>query len=99
MLFGAGLVGGLLGQIAAAIDSETLADVAEKVIWALPFEALYQDALYRITADSHGVTRFVLQLGPFGGAQPANAWLYAWAGAYAALVGVLAAAIFRRRDL
>lgn len=99
MLFGAGLVGGLLGQIAAAINSETLADVAEKVIWALPFEALYQDALYRITTDSHGVTRFVLQLGPFGGAQPASAWVYAWAGAYAALVGVLAAAIFRRRDL
>jgi len=99
MLFGAGLVGGLLGQIAAGIGSETLAGVSEKVIWALPFEALYQDALYRITADSHGPTRFVLQLGPFGGAQPAGTWLYVWAAGYTALVGVLAAAIFRRRDL
>jgi ABC-type transport system involved in multi-copper enzyme maturation permease subunit len=99
MLFGAGLVGGLLGQIGAGIGSETLEGVAEKVTWALPFEALYQDALYRITADTHGVTRFVLQLGPFGGAKPAGVGVYAWTGAYAALVGGLAAAIFRRRDL
>ena len=99
MLFGAGLVGGLLGQIAAGIGSETLADVAEGVVWALPFEALYQDALYRMTADTHGATRFVLQLGPFGGAQPAGAGLFAWAGLYAALVGVAAWLVFRRRDL
>ena len=99
MLFGAGLVGGLLGQIAGAIDSETLESVSEKVVWALPFEALYQDALYRITADTHGVTRFVLELGPFGGAERASAWLYAWVCAYAALVGVVGVAVFRRRDL
>ena len=99
MLFGAALVGGLLGQIAEAIGSETLAGVSEKVIWALPFEALYQDALYRITADTHGATRFVLQLGPFGGAQPAGGGVYAWTGVWAALVGAAAALVLRRRDL
>ena len=99
MLFGAGLVAGLLGQIAAAINSETLTNVSERVIWALPFEALYQDALYRITSDTHGATRFVLQLGPFGGAQPGGIGLYVWAAAYMALVGAAAAVLFRNRDL
>ena len=99
MLFGVGLVGGLLDQVASAIDSETLESVSTKVVWALPFEALHKDALYRITADTHGVTRFVLELGPFGGAKPATTWLYVWVAAYAAIVGVAAAALFRRRDL
>jgi ABC-type transport system involved in multi-copper enzyme maturation permease subunit len=99
MLFGAGLVGGLLGQIAEGINSETLANISEKVTWALPFDALYEDALYRITADTHGVTRFVLQLGPFGGAQAAGASMYAWAAVYGALVVVAAALVLRRRDL
>jgi Cu-processing system permease protein len=69
MLFGAGLVGGLLGQIGEAINSPTLIDVAHKTSWALPFEALYQDALSAISSESFGLTRDVLQLGPFGGAQ------------------------------
>jgi len=99
MLFGAGLVGGLLGQIAAAINSETLADVAEKVIWALPFEALYQDALSAITAETRGVTRVIVELGPFGGAQESGALLWVWAAAYLGLVGAVAAAGFARRDL
>ena len=42
MLFGAGLTAGLLGQIAEAIGSDTLDDVATITTWALPFEALYQ---------------------------------------------------------
>ena len=55
MVFGAGLVAGLLGQIGEALDSDTLQTVADRTSWALPFEALYQDALYRITAESRGL--------------------------------------------
>ena len=36
MLFGAGLTAGLLGQIAEAIGSDTLDDVATVTTWALP---------------------------------------------------------------
>ena len=36
MLFGAGLTAGLLGQIAEAIGSDTLGDVAKVTTWALP---------------------------------------------------------------
>ena len=99
MLFGAGLVAGLLGQIGEALDSDTLRSSAEIASWVLPFEALYQDALNEITADASGLEGFVLQLGPFGGAQPGGPFLIPWALAYLALVGATALLAFARRDL
>lgn len=99
MLFGAGLLAGLLGQIGEVISSETLIDVAERASWALPFEALYQDGLYRITADTVGFTRFAVSLGPFGGAQAGGGLLPLWAAAYLALIGLLGLALFARKDL
>jgi Cu-processing system permease protein len=99
MVFGAGLVAGLLGQIGEALGSGTLDTVARVASWALPFEALYQSALSAITADTVGFTRLALDLGPFGGAQSAGPALWAWSLAYLALVGVAATAAFARRDL
>lgn len=99
MLFGAGLVAGLLGQIGEGLDSEKLRDVARATSWALPFEALYQDALHRITAETHGLTGFLLNLGPFGGAQVGGRMLPLWAFAYLVIVLVAAAVRFARRDL
>ncbi len=68
MVFGAGLVAGLLGQIGEALGSGTLSDVATTASWLLPFEALYQSALGALTADTVGFTRLAIDLGPFGGA-------------------------------
>jgi Cu-processing system permease protein len=99
MLYGAGLTGGLLGQIGEGIRSETLMRVSERTSWALPFEALYQDGLHRITADTVGLTRFAVQLGPFGGAQEGGSGLLLWAAAYLGLIGLAAVAAFARRDL
>ena len=99
MLFGAGLTGGLLGQIAQVIGSGTLENVATATSWALPFEALYQDALSAITAETVGFTRIVVELGPFGGARSLGAWLWPWAVVYIAAVGALAGWAFARRDL
>jgi hypothetical protein len=99
MVFGAGLTAGLLGQVAEAIGSATLEDVSRVATWVLPFEALYQDALAGITADTRGLTRVAIDLGPFGGAQPAGAWLAVWAVAYTGLVGLAALAGFHRKDL
>jgi len=99
MAFGAGLVAGLLGQIGEALNSHTLERVATISSWLLPFEALYQDGLNAISADSFGLTKVALQLGPFGGAQAGGALLWPYAFAYlAALVG-LALLGFARRDL
>lgn len=99
MLFGGGLVAGLLGQIGHAIHSHTLSTIGRVSSWALPFEALYQDGLHAITANTAGFTRFALDLGPFGGAQVGGLGLRLWALAYLGLVGAAALAGFARRDL
>jgi Cu-processing system permease protein len=99
MVFGAGLVAGLLGQIGEALNSDTLETVADRTSWALPFEALYQDALYRITSESRGFTGLAIQLGPFGGAQAGGGSLALWATAYFAIVLVATVAAFSRKDL
>jgi ABC-2 type transport system permease protein len=99
MVFGAGLVAGLLGQIGEALNSQTLETVAYRTSWALPFEALYQDALYRITAESRGLTGLAIQLGPFGGSQAGGGILPLWViGYFAAVLGATIVA-FARKDL
>jgi len=99
MVFGAGLVAGLLGQIGEALGSQTLDRIATWMTVALPFEALYQGALYLLTAETGGLTARLVALGPFGGAQEIGAGAALWALAYAAVVVALAVAAFARRDL
>ncbi len=99
MAFGAGLVAGLLGQIAEALGSETLEDAAIVVSWLLPFEALYQASLSDMTASTGGFTKLDIQLGPLGGAQPAGPLLIGFTIVYVAGVTALAVGAFQRRDL
>jgi Cu-processing system permease protein len=99
MLFGAGLTAGLLGQIAEALGSNSLADVSRIASWALPFEALYQAGLGELTADTVGFTRLAIDLGPFGGAQSGGPELWLWSALYLVLVGLVATVTFARRDL
>jgi Cu-processing system permease protein len=99
MLFGAGLTAGLLGQIGDALGSHTLRTVARTASWALPFEALYQQALAAITQDTFGFTRLAVSLGPFGGASTFGSFLIPYTLAYLFLVGVWAGWRFRSRDL
>jgi ABC-type transport system involved in multi-copper enzyme maturation permease subunit len=99
MVFGGGLVAGLVGQIGQAIDSPTLGDVG---LWSsrlLPFQALYQGGLDALTADTRGITGIVVRLGPFGGAQSTGPGLWLWAAAFTAGVLALAVYAFGRRDL
>jgi ABC-type transport system involved in multi-copper enzyme maturation permease subunit len=99
MLFGAGLTAGLLGQIAEALSSDTLSDVAKVSSWLLPFEALYQTALGAITADTVGFTRLAIDLGPFGGAESFGALLGPWTVVYMLAIGAGGMYAFKRRDL
>jgi ABC-type transport system involved in multi-copper enzyme maturation permease subunit len=99
MVFGAGLTAGLLGQIGESLGSETLTSIGEVATWLLPFEALYQDGLARLTADVTGTTSLIVNLGPFGGANEGGALLWAFAAAYVAAAFGAAAALFKRRDL
>jgi Cu-processing system permease protein len=99
MIFGAGLIAGLLGQIGDALESETLTDVATTASWILPFEALYQSALESITSDTVGVTRLVIRLGPFGGGEDFGPLLWPWTLVYLGVLGALTLRAFGRRDL
>lgn len=99
MIFGGGLVAGLLGQIGDALSSRSLVRIADVAEVLLPFEALYQAGLHLITTDADGFTRAIIELGPFGGADPAGPGIVVLATAYTAVVLGLAVAAFGRRDL
>src|SRR3954452_6755016 len=99
MVFGAGLVAGLLGQIGEALNSDSLNTIANVASWALPFEALYQDALNRITAETEGFTKAALSLGPFGGAQAAGIPLAPYVVGYFAVLAAIGLWAFNRKDL
>jgi ABC-type transport system involved in multi-copper enzyme maturation permease subunit len=99
MIFGAGLVAGLLGQIGEALDSETLTSIATAASWVLPFEGLYQSGLGALTVDTVGATRLAIRLGPFGGAQDFGPLFWPWALLYLGLIGAAALRAFSRRDV
>jgi ABC-2 type transport system permease protein len=98
IVFGSGLVAGLLGSIGLALGSDTLKTAARVVSWVLPFEALYQDGLHKITEQT-AFAGFILRLGPFGGAHAAGPLLVVWVAGYLVLIVALALAGFARRDL
>jgi Cu-processing system permease protein len=99
MLFGAGLVAGLLGTIGHALNSHAVKHASSIASHALPFEGLYQDALRMITENASGLTGFLLQLGPFGGAYVHGWGIRVWAVVYLALALAAAVAAFSRRNL
>jgi ABC-2 type transport system permease protein len=99
MLFGAGLVAGLLGSIGHALSSPTIEHASKVAAWALPFEALYQDGLRLISSNATGATGFLLQLGPFGGAFVHGWGIRVWAAGYLCVALVLSLLAFSRRDL
>ena len=98
MVFGAGPVAGLLGQIGEALGSETLTNVAEIASWGAPSRRSTRTGWMR-SPRTRGFTEAALTLGPFGGAQAAGAFLWPWTLAYLALVGAAALAAFARKDL
>jgi ABC-type transport system involved in multi-copper enzyme maturation permease subunit len=99
MLFGAGLVAGLLGTIGHALNSHAVKHASTIAAWALPFEALYQDALRMITEKASGLTGFLLQLGPFGGAYVHGWGIRVWSAGYLVVVLALPLFAFSRRNL
>lgn len=99
MVFGGGLIAGLLAQIGNAINSDSLHTIGRIASWALPFEGLYAAGLHALISETSGLTGIVLQLGPFGGSEAAGPQLIAWAVVYLVGVLALAALVFSRRDL
>jgi len=99
MVFGGGLVAGLITQIGNAINSDSLHTIGRIASWAVPFEGLYAAGLHALISQTTGLTGVVLQLGPFGGSEAAGPQLIAWAVVYLVAVLALAGLSFSRRDL
>jgi Cu-processing system permease protein len=99
MLFGAGLVAGLLGTIGHALNSHAIKHASTVAAWALPFEALYQDGLRLISSNASGLTGFLLQLGPFGGGYIHGWGIRVWSAGYLCVTLLLAVLAFSRKDL
>jgi ABC-type transport system involved in multi-copper enzyme maturation permease subunit len=99
MVYGAGLLAGLLGQLGNVLNSSALENTGVVTSYALPFEALYQAGLNSLTSGAQGLTRVIVQLGPLGGAQEGGFLLVVWALAYVAVAGAIALTAFARRDL
>jgi ABC-type transport system involved in multi-copper enzyme maturation permease subunit len=97
MAYGAGLIAGLLGEIARAFSAHTLADISNTVSYVLPFEALYRDALARVSPG--GALGQLVQLGPLGGAQHGGPWLWVYTAGYICGCAALAVWAFSRSDL
>jgi len=99
MIYGAGLIAGLLGQIGDALQSHNLQRIADVASWILPFEALFENALNATVSDTGGITGALLKLGPFGGAHHAGALVWPYTIAYVAAVIAAGTWAFARRDL
>jgi len=99
MLYGAGLVSGLLASIGAALGAHTVLTIAHDMSLALPFEGLYQAALHALGSNQTGLTQVLVNLGPFGASHPSSIAFDLWAALYLALIAVAATVGFERRDL
>jgi hypothetical protein len=99
MLFGGGLVAGLLGTIGHALNSHAIRHASTIAAYALPFEGLYQDGLRLISTSAGGLTGFLLQLGPFGGGYVHGWGIRIWSAGYLCVALALAVLAFSRKDL
>lgn len=99
MVYGAGLVAGLMGTIGEAVGSQRLTRIADTTSWVLPFEGLYRDALQRLFSDVSGPGAVLLQLGPLGSSHDQGPLIVPWAIVFTALVLAVATWQLWRRDL
>ena len=99
MLYGAGLVSGLLATIGAALGAHTVQTIAHDLAIALPFEGLYQAGLHALGSNQSGLAGVLVNLGPFGSSHAGGPLLVVWSVVYVAIVAALAGVGFARRDL
>jgi Cu-processing system permease protein len=99
MVYGAGLLAGLLLQLGEVLASPSLETTGRVTSWVLPFEALYLSGLNSLTSSATGLTRVIVQLGPLGGAEAAGPGLALWTVFYIGAVGAIGLFAFNRKDL
>ena len=63
------------------------------------FIGVHQAALHALGSNQTGLTRVLVNLGPFGSSHAGSPGLYIWAVFSLALTALLATVVFARRDL
>lgn len=99
MLYGAGLVAGLLASIGATLGAQTVLTVAHDIEIALPFEGFYSAALHALGSNQTGLARVIVNIGPFGSSNAGSTAFDVWGAFYLAVIAVMATVGFERRDL
>jgi ABC-type transport system involved in multi-copper enzyme maturation permease subunit len=99
MLYLGGLLGGLLKQIGDALNISKLSTTGRVIGYVVPFEALYQAGLNWLTSGVTGLARVIVQLGPFGGAEPGGVRIWVYSIIYVGVLTGLSVLAFNRRDL
>ena len=99
MLYGAGLVSGLLATIGAVLNAHTVTTIARDMAIALPVRRSLSGGAACARLHQTGLSGVLVNLGPFGSSHPASAAFDLWSAAYLVLVALLAQIGFARRDL
>ncbi|HUB04313.1 MAG TPA: ABC transporter permease subunit [Solirubrobacteraceae bacterium] len=99
MLYGAGLVAGLLASIGATLGTQTVLTIAHDIEIALPFEGFYSAALHALGSNQTGFARVIVNIGPFGSSNAGSTAFDFWGVFYLAVIAVVATVGFERRDL
>lgn len=100
MLFMVGMIGGIMEQIAVAIDKESLFTTGIVSSFIMPTDALYRYALHLLRPPVKGTLLEMAQnMGPFGSASPPSVWMLLYAFLLGCALLFTATRIFSRRDL
>jgi Cu-processing system permease protein len=99
MLYGAGLVAGLLASIGVTLGAQTVLTVAHDIEVALPFEGFYSAALHALGSNQTGLARVIVNVGPFGSSNAGSTAFDVWGAFYLAVIALMATVGFERRDL
>jgi ABC-type transport system involved in multi-copper enzyme maturation permease subunit len=95
MLYGLGLVGGMVEQLGVLLDNQVMQNIGIITSLILP-----SDALWRMSAQRLGVQEFAgLAGGPFEGFSQPSAMMLVWALIYITSAVLIGARVFGRKDL
>lgn len=96
MLYGVGLMGGLIEQIGALVRNETMVNVGIATSLLIPSDVLWKMAAYSMQTQDL-LARAITT--PFWGASPPSPAMVVYAALYATVAVVIATEVFSHRDL
>lgn len=102
MLYAFALIGGMIEQIGAIIDSERLVQTGIVASLIMPSDSLYRYTVHLLKPQLSSALSAVsgnFGFGPFGAITTPSIWMLFWAALYVLAAASLAIRTFNRRDL